>query len=417
MLAGGEPKSVRSVARFILLGPVTTRRPARSTTPLARRRASPGAQHKPRRQAVRCARREPACRGPVVARVPHPIHLRHAEAVRVETAGDRHQPRHRPRHHTVGGAERLQGQQLAVHDGGEHRRGHRRVAAGDDVGQQLQPAADLRRRRAVGPAGRRRSGPRPPARAAGRSLAAGPAARRRPTTSPRPPAPPKPAAHPPAPGRAHRSRTAAASRRRAPRMPAPPAARPRPPSPAIRADSCDGDAPGPAPRGPLRRPPPRRAARPTGPADRPVVTAAHASRPLAARARRRRHAAHSAVTSPTSAATFGDYAHRYVRRRTPKFRPPTRRPTNSPRRPTQPRSCTARPNRTGWRSGRSRPTGCPGTRRSTRSWTGRRRRSPSGSSAASSTSPTTASTATSRRATATGSRSAGRASPPATAAS
>ncbi len=82
----------------------------------------------------------------------------------------------------------------------------------------------------------------------------------------------------------------------------------------------------------------------------------------------------------------------------------------------RPRSCTARPSRTGWRSGRSRPTGCPGTHRSPRCWTGRRPRSPSGSSAASSTSPTTASTGTSRPATATGSRSTGRASRSATAA-
>ncbi len=33
----------------------------------------------------------------------------------------------------------------------------------------------------------------------------------------------------------------------------------------------------------------------------------------------------------------------------------------SPQRPTRPKSCTARPRRIGWRSGRNRPTGCPGT--------------------------------------------------------
>ena len=72
--------------------------------------------------------------------------------------------------------------------------------------------------------------------------------------------------------------------------------------------------------------------------------------------------------------------------------------------------------RTGWLSGPSKPTGCRGQRRSPRCWTGRSRRSPSGSSAASSTSPTTAWTATSRPATATGWRSTGRASRSATAA-
>ena len=84
------------------------------------------------------------------------------------------------------------------------------------------------------------------------------------------------------------------------------------------------------------------------------------------------------------------------------------------RTPTRPRSCTARPRKTGWRSGRSRPTGCPGRRRSPRCWTGRRRRSPSGSSAASSMSRTTAWTVTSRPETATGWPSTGRASRSAT---
>ena len=112
----------------------------------------------------------------------------------------------------------------------------------------------------------------------------------------------------------------------------------------------------------------------------------------------------------------GDYAHSHVRdAHRHSVRLPAR-PTISPRRPTRQRTCTARPKRTDWRSGQSKPTGCRGTPRSPRSWTGRRHRSRSGSSAASSTSPTTASTATSRPATATGWRSTGRVSRSATAA-
>ena len=66
------------------------------------------------------------------------------------------------------------------------------------------------------------------------------------------------------------------------------------------------------------------------------------------------------------------------------------------------RRSTSRP-RTTRSSGPSAPRRCTGTRSGTRCSTGRTRRSPSGSSAASSTSPTTASTATSRPATATAS--------------
>src|SRR6476646_702173 len=135
-------------------------------------------------------------------------------------------------------------------------------------------------------------------RAIGRWPEAGPAATRRPTTSRRLPRPPIPAARPPERGlgprarapahgpprklgtgdrgdrrrrpsrRSRDRRTAAMNRRRAPRMPAPPAATPRPPSSAIRADSCDGDAPGPGPHGLPRPPRLRPATRPAGPTDR-----------------------------------------------------------------------------------------------------------------------------------------------------
>ena len=108
---------------------------------------------------------------------------------------------------------------------------------------------------------------------------------------------------------------------------------------------------------------------------------------------------------------LGDYAHSHVRHRRPKLPsvlPALRRVRRAGQRDR--RAVRRGRARTGWRSGASRPSGWRGRRRSPRSWTGRRHRSRSGSSAASSTSPTTAWTATSRRATATGSPSTGSAS-------
>ena len=58
--------------------------------------------------------------------------LGHAEAVRIQSAGDGDQPRHGPRHHAVGDTERRQREQFTVRHGGQHRRGHPR-AARDDV--------------------------------------------------------------------------------------------------------------------------------------------------------------------------------------------------------------------------------------------------------------------------------------------
>ena len=129
-------------------------------------------------------------------------------------------------------------------------------------------APDVAHLPAGGPGGRRRSGPRPPARATGRSPEAGPAARPRPARSRRLPTPRTPAARRRAPGRGRRPPTAAANRRPAPRRRAPPATRPRPRSSASRADWCGADGPGRAPRGLPRWPPPRLVARPAGPADR-----------------------------------------------------------------------------------------------------------------------------------------------------
>ena len=82
----------------------------------------PATQHQPRRHALRCAVGEPAGSVTIVGGLAHPTHLGHTQPVRVQPAGDGHQPRHRPGHHAVRAAERLQRQQFAVGDRGDHRR-------------------------------------------------------------------------------------------------------------------------------------------------------------------------------------------------------------------------------------------------------------------------------------------------------
>ena len=211
-----------------------------------------------------------------------------------------------------------------------------------------------------------------------------------------------------------RRRGSSATRRRAPTTRAPPAPPPRPPSPASHAGWPGADAPGRAPRGPRRTlgDPGQPASGASG-----SVTAAHASRPLGSASARRSSrgpAARRHAVSRQRPCNVGDYAHIHVR---DAYRSPVGLPAAGRVRRAGERD------RRAVRRGRAGPVGvlgragrpaALGRHRSPRCSTGPRRRSRSGSSAASSTSPTTASTATSRRATATGSRSTGRASRSAT---
>ena len=199
----------------------------------------------------------------------HPIHLRHAETVRVQTAGDRHQPRHRaaPRHRrrcrtaasvssspcataASTGAGTLV-PPVTMSASSSSRRPTSASAAWtaepvvvDQVGggQRVQPRHRLQRR-PLPDADQRR-------RAALQRLR-----------------------HPQRTGQ-HRigvpgPRTAATNHRRAPTTPLRPAAPPRRRSPAIPADWCGAGGPCPAPRGPPRPRRPRRAVRPAEPAGQP----------------------------------------------------------------------------------------------------------------------------------------------------
>ena len=192
--SGRRAESVRSVARFTLLG-------ALPTTPLRDRQRLPRTgmqrattQQDPRGEAVGRAGREPSRRGAVVAGLAHPVDLRHAESVRVQTrwrsspTAKPPVPPHRRRCRTAPASTA--------------RRGRRRPApaqAPECRRSRCPPVvrADGRHRcpRADGRARRRRRCRRPPGHAAARSLEAVLVARPRPTMSRHPPALPTPAGH------------------------------------------------------------------------------------------------------------------------------------------------------------------------------------------------------------------------------
>ena len=232
MLAGGEPNHFGAPPASHLRASFTCRStirrlspwpPRRSTSPPARRPAAPGntaPARPPRPSGVPGA--NPRAAVPVFRGLAHPTHLGHAQSVRIQPAGDGHQPRHRAGHHAVGDAERPQRQQFAV----RHRRQHRRRrlgAARHQIRQQLQPRANFG-------IGARPAQPvvvdlgrRPPARAAGPAPAAAPAATPRPTSPRRLRAPAPPATRRRTPDRStrpvvHPHRTAV-EHRRSPRRP------------------------------------------------------------------------------------------------------------------------------------------------------------------------------------------------------
>ncbi len=276
--SGRRAESVRSVARFTLLGalPDAALRDGHRLPGTCVQRTT--VHQDPGGKAVGRAGREASRGGAVVTGLAHPIHLGHAESVWVQPARHRHQSRNCPSHHSVGGTEGRQRQQFTVDNGCEHRRRHaechrsRRPQEVQDDGRRRCPGAAARARR-------RRRYRRPPAHAAARSLAAARVARPRPTRSRHPPALLIPAGHRRGPD-LDPLRTTAGTHRPEPMTPAPPAVPPRPRSPATRVGWHGAGVRVPARhRLPHRRRPPQ-AARPAGPMGRRAVTPAHASRPL-----------------------------------------------------------------------------------------------------------------------------------------
>ena len=149
MLAGGEPNSIRSAARFVFKAFLRPRGfPIYFATDSAIDIASrtvfqcSAAQQEPTSDTLLGTSAELHGAGAVFVRPAQPIHLRDAQTVWVQTGTHRDQTRNRPCNNTIGTTEGRQVEQLAVGDTRQHGRGDR-AAPANQARQQRQTTGNL----------------------------------------------------------------------------------------------------------------------------------------------------------------------------------------------------------------------------------------------------------------------------------
>jgi len=140
VLAGGEPNTFRSAAR-IALSALRCRLGDRNrfTCAIFERET---AHHNPVSEPLAAATGESDGSFTVLIGPPQPVHLGHAQPMRVQAGSDSHQTRNRPGHNAIRTAERGHGEHFPVCDGGQYRRRHR-TGPGRQTSQQIQPGTHL----------------------------------------------------------------------------------------------------------------------------------------------------------------------------------------------------------------------------------------------------------------------------------